>query len=401
MKRPELEVADIFRQHADTFLKIYGASKDQQRVLNAISLCRTAALGSHITECDECGHREISYNSCANRHCPKCQAETRAKWMDDRAKDLLPVEYFHVVFTIPEELAPLVLQNKKTLYGILFSAAWKTLQKIAIDPKHLGAKIGCLAVLHTWSQNLLHHPHVHCIVPGGGLDPNRSRWISCRPGFFLPVRVLSRLFRGKFIYLLEKAFIQNKLSFHGKLKDISKPEALNALIARARKKEWVVYAKPPTGGPTQVLKYLARYTNRVAISNRRLIVMKNGKVTFSYKDYAHGNRRRTMTLDAIKFIRRFLLHVLPSGFMRIRYFGLLSNHSRAETLPFCRTLIDQRATAEGLSDFQETQATTDTETDKFFHQRCPACKKGQMIFVQRIFVSSLKHLRLLPWDDTL
>jgi hypothetical protein len=402
MKRPPLEVADIFRLHGKAFLETYGpsTSKAQKRVLNDISLCRTAALGGHVTECDQCGNREISYNSCANRHCPKCQAATRATWLDARAADLLPVEYFHVVFTIPHDLAPLALQNKDVVYQILFFAAWQTLREIAADPKHLGAEIGCLAVLHTWSQNLLDHPHVHCIVPGGGLAPDRSRWISCRPGFFLPVRVLSRLFRGKFLHLLKTAFAQGELSFHGKLKDLSDPNAFDALLDRARKKDWTVYAKPPFGGASQVLKYLARYTNRVAISNYRLIALEDGKVTFSYKDYAHGNRRRTMTLDALEFIRRYLLHVLPSGFMRIRYYGFLSNRWRTTTLPLCRMLLT--GTAESSPDSEDLQTSADAEPDECHHQRCPVCNKGRMVFLQRIPSSHLGHARaqLAPWDDT-
>jgi hypothetical protein len=401
MKRRHLEVADVFRAHGGEYLERFGksASSAQKTVLRNISQCRTALLGGHLTECDRCGHQEISYNSCRDRHCPKCQGADRAQWLRARAADLLPTGYFHVVFTIPQEIAPLALQNKKVIYDILFAAAWKTLREIAAEPKHLGAQIGCLAVLHTWGQNVLHHPHLHCIVPGGGLAPDRSRWISCRRGFFLPVRVLSRLFRGKFLHLLKRAFAGGKLSFHGKLEDLSVPAAFGRLIDSLYEKEWVVYAKPPFGSATQVLKYLARYTHRVAISSQRLISLRDGKVTFSYKDYARGNRKRTMTLDASEFIRRFLMHVLPSGFVRIRHYGFLSNRSRKSTLPLCRELL---AAAETAAPREESPAQIASETEDFSARRCPACKKGHMLVVEKLAPTALDQPRLqtAAWTDS-
>ncbi|MEA2591136.1 MAG: hypothetical protein QOD62_967, partial [Actinomycetota bacterium] len=325
MTRPHLEVADVFRDHGDAFLDRYGdtLSPERRRALRDIAACRTEALGGHVEECDRCGHQRIAYNSCRNRHCPKCQATAAAQWMEARGAELLPVEYFHVVFTLPPALAPIALQNPREVYNILFRAAAETLRQIAADPKHLGAEIGFLAVLHTWGQNLQHHPHVHCVVPGGGLSPDGSHWVACRPGFFLPVRVLSRVFRGKFLALLGNAFDQGKLSFHGKLGVLADGGEFQRRLTASAQTEWVVYAKPPFGGPEQVLKYLARYTHRVAISNRRLVALEEGDVQFQWKDYAHGGGPKTMTLKAIEFIRRFLLHVLPSGFVRIRHYGFL------------------------------------------------------------------------------
>jgi Putative transposase/Transposase zinc-binding domain len=289
MTRPQLEVAEVFRQHGDAFLERYGdvLSSEQRRALKDIAVCRTAALGGHVEACDQCGHQRIAYNSCRNRHCPKCQATSAAQWMEEREADLLPVEYFHVVFTLPSALGPIALQNQREVYGLLFRAAAETLRQIAADPKHLGAEIGFLAILHTWGQNLQHHPHVHCVVPGGGLAPDGSRWIACRPGFFLPVRVLSRVFRGKLLALLRSAFDRGRLSFYGKLVPLANPREFQLQLAASARTEWVVYAKPPWGGPEQVLKYLSRYTHRVAISNQRLVGLENGDVRFHWKDYAH------------------------------------------------------------------------------------------------------------------
>ncbi len=339
MTEHRLEVADVFRSHGPRYLEDRGSSLscDQRRVLKVITLCRTAALGGHVEACDKCGHRRISYNSCRNRHCPKCQASARAKWLEERTAELLPVPYFHVVFTLPEMIGPLALQNPRAVYGILFQAAAETLLEVAATPRRLGAKIGFLAVLHTWGQNLMHHPHLHCVVPGGGLSPDGSRWIPCREGFFLPVRILSRVFRGKFLSLLRKAYQRGKLRFYGELKPLEEPEHFERWLDATVKTEWVVYAKPPFGGPEQVLKYLARYTHRVAISNDRLIALEDGRVRFHWKDYAHGNAQKTMTLDAAEFIRRFLLHVLPTGFMKIRHYGFLANRNRREMVSLART----------------------------------------------------------------
>jgi len=381
--RPTLEVADIFRRHGAEYRQLSATlSPQQRRVMRAIELCRTAALGGHRDQCDRCGHERHSYNSCRNRHCPKCQSLTKAKWLEARQAELLPVEYFHVVFTVPEAVAPVALQNKRVVYNILFKAASETLLTIAADPKHLGARIGFLAVLHTWGQNLLHHPHLHCVVPGGGVSPHGRRWVPCRPGFFLPVRVLSQMFRGKFLDYLKQAFDQGKLQLHGKLAPLTDSRSFHDLLKSARKTNWVVYSKPPFGGPAQVLDYLGRYTHRVAISNHRLVRLEEGKVTFRWKDYTHGNRLRLMTLDAPEFIRRFLLHVLPSQFMRLRHYGLLSNRDRDQKLAQCRELLHDSARL-GAQPLQSPdwksryEALTGQSIDT-----CPSCHLGRMVCVE-------------------
>jgi hypothetical protein len=383
MTGPRLEVAEVFRQHGEAFLERYGdvLSPGQRRASSDIAACRSAALGGHVEACDQCGHLRIAYNSCRNRHCPKCQATAAAQWMEDRQTELLPVEYFHVVFTLPPAIGPIALQNPKEVYGILFKAVAETLQQIAADPKHLGAEIGFLAILHTWGQNLQHHPHVHCVVPGGGLAPDDTRWISCRPGFFLPVRVLSRVFRGKFLALLRNAFDRARLSFHGKLSGLADPAAFQSRLAATAKIEWVVYAKPPWGGPEQVLKYLARYTHRVAISNQRLIDMDGDKNRFHWKDYAHGGATKTMTLKAVEFLRRFLLHVLPSGFVRIRHYGLLANRVCREKLALCRALLRVEASAEPVA-AEPVSKPPETPLGEPVVRRCPVCGDGRMIVVE-------------------
>jgi hypothetical protein len=382
MTRPPLEVADVFRNHADAFLDQYGdtLSSEQRRALHDIAACRTAALGGHVEACDQCGHQRMAYNSCRNRHCPKCQATAAAQWMDARAAELLPVEYFHVVLTLPAALGPIALQNPREVYGILFRAAAETLQQVAADPKHLGAEIGFLAILHTWGQNLQHHPHVHCVVPGGGLSPDGSRWIACQPDFFLPVRVLSRVFRGKFLALLRNAFDQGKLSFHGKLSVLADVGEFQRLLAASAQTEWVVYAKPPFGGPEQVLKYLACYTHRVAISNHRLVALEDGAVKFQWKDYAHGGDQKTMTLKAIEFIRRFLLHVLPSGFVRIRHYGFLANRVCQEKLALCRALLGVEATPVAV-DSEPSTKPQETAEGVPAANVCPSCGAGRMLIV--------------------
>src|ERR1035441_4826404 len=321
MSEHRLEVADVFRQYGEAFLKRWGhtVSPQQRKALRDIGACRTAALAGHIEQCDSCPHEVIAYNSCRNRSCPKCQSTARDRWLAERAKELLPVPYCHVVFTVPESLAMLILQNAQLVYGLLFRAVSQTLLEIAADPRHLGAQIGFLAVLHTWSQTLLHHPHIHCVVPAGGLAPDGSRWIPCRRKFFLPAKVLSRLFRGKFLALLRDAFARGELQFHGKLTPLRAPARFHAFLHPLQDAEWVVYAKPPFGGPEYVLKYLARYTHRVAISNGRLLRLENGRVTFQWRDSKDKNRIKAMTLDAVEFIRRFLLHILPPGFVKIRH----------------------------------------------------------------------------------
>jgi hypothetical protein len=382
MTRPQLEVADVFRDHGAAFLDRYGAtlSSQQRRVLRDIAACRTAALGGHVEECHGCGHQRIAYNSCRNRHCPKCQATAAAQWMEDRESELLEVEYFHVVFTLPEAIRPIALQNPRVVYGLLFKAAAETLQQIAADPKHLGAEIGFLAVLHTWGQNLQHHPHVHCVVPGGGLSPDGSRWVACPPGFFLPVPVLSPVFRGKFLALLRKAFDQGKLSFHGKLRGLADPGAFGRRLTASARTKWVVHAKPPMGGPKQVLKYLARYTHRVAISNRRLVAMEDGEVKFHWKDYARGGGQKTMTLKATEFIRRFLLHVLPSGFVRIRHYGFLANRVCQEKLALCRALLGVETTPAPVAS-EPIAEPKETVEEVPAANVCPSCGAGRMVIV--------------------
>jgi hypothetical protein len=393
MTRHRLEVADVFRDHGDAFLDRYGdmLSPEQRRALRDISACRTAALGGHVEECTECGHQRIAYNACRNRHCPKCQATAAAQWMEAREAELLPVEYYHVVFTLPAALGPIALQNPREVYGLLFRAAAETLQQIAADPKHLGAEVGFLAVLHTWGQNLEHHPHVHCVVPGGGLSPDGSRWIACPPGFFLPVRVLSRVFRGKFLAMLRNAFEQGNLSFHGKLAVLADAGEFQRRLTASAQTEWVVYAKPPFGGPEQVLKYLARYTHRVAISNRRLVALEDGEVKFHWKDYAHGGGQKTMTLKATEFIRRFLLHVLPSGFVRIRHYGFLANRVCREKLALCRALlgVEEAPVPVAPEPATEPKATVAGEAAASV---CPSCGEGRMVIVA--------SFRALPVDRT-
>jgi hypothetical protein len=377
-------VADVFREHGPQFLQRHRGTlrPEQRRVLSDIVRCRTAALGGHTWRCDSCGHEEISYNSCRNRHCPKCQASARAEWLDREAEYLLDVEYFHVVFTLPADLGPLALRNKRQIYGALFGAAAETLHTIARDPKHLGAEIGFLIVLHTWGQNLQAHPHVHCVVPGGGLSRDGREWIPSRKGFFLPVRVLSRLFRRKFLGKLEHLYTSQNLSLTGEVASLKDAGAWKALLDSLRRHEWVVYSKPPFGGPEQVLKYLARYTHRVAISNQRLLSLKDGKVQFRWKDYAHGGKRRVMTLQATEFIRRFLLHVLPKGFVRIRHYGFLSNRSRKEKLPLARRLLADAA-EEPLAGAPQAP-DNDQQEEPANGRICPRCNTGRLVIVDDI-----------------
>ncbi len=342
--RPALEVADIFRRHGAAYRaeqadRMSGA---QHRVMAAIEACRTAALGGHVERCEGCGETRIAYNSCRNRHCPKCQGLARAQWLADRQSELLPVSYFHLVFTIPAPVAAIALQNKAVVYDILFKAAAATLRIIAADPKHLGAEVGMIAVLHTWGQNLFHHPHVHCIVPGGGLAPD-DRWRASRPGFFLSVRVLSRLYRRLFLERLRAAFDTGTLHFFGDLAGLVQPAAFAAHLRPLRRLDWVVYAKRPFGGPQQVFDYLGRYTHRVAIANSRLLDLADGTVRFRWKDYRQPERPKVMTLQAGEFIRRVLLHVLPDGFRRIRHFGFLANAHRHAKLALIRRLLDVAA----------------------------------------------------------
>jgi hypothetical protein len=385
------EVADVFRTYEQEFFAKWGhvLSPEQRKAFAAIRDCRTAALGGHVEyveQCDTCGHLAISYNSCRNRHCPKCQAMARAKWLEAREAELLPVPYFHVVFTLPQQIGGLALQNAREIYNILFRAASETLLTIAADPKRLGATIGFLAVLHTWGQNLHLHPHLHCVVPGGGIGADGESWVGCRrKSFFLPVRVLGARFRNVFLRYLREAFADGRLRFHGEMVGLAKPAAFETLCRKAEKIKWVVHAKPPFGGPERVLKYLARYTHRVAISNSRLLSMEDGRVTFLWKDYAGGNQTRVMTLDAVEFIRRFLIHVLPRGFVRIRQVGLLANRARGEKLALCRELL-------GAPPVPIATAPPEQPCEKAaerIRKPCPVCKTGNMISIGTVPAAQL------------
>jgi len=394
VSRPDLEVADIFRGEATSFLENYGTSlsSQQKRVFSAIQACRTAILGGHVRTCDQCDHRVISYNSCRNRHCPKCQALARAEWLKQREAELLPIPYFHVVFTLPAEIAALALQNKRLLYGMLFEAASETLMQVAANPRHLGAdEIGLLAVLHTWGQNLMHHPHLHCVVSGGGLSKSRKQWIASKKHYFLPVKLLSHVFRNKFRALLQKAFQRGELEFFGELQPLADARAFQRYLDAATKRKWVVYAKRPFNDATCVLKYLAGYTHRVAISNSRLLSYRDGKVTFRYKDYANESQQRTMAVSATEFIRRFLLHVLPDGLMRIRHYGYLANRHRREKLEICRRLLGCAAATVVAADEEPPPSGPCEQGDgKEATTPCPACKTGRMRITET-FACTRRH----------
>jgi hypothetical protein len=367
-----LEVADIVRRHGDAYRRAHEGhlGRTERRVMSAIAACRTAALGGHVEACDDCGATRIAYNSCRNRHCPKCQGLARAQWLAARQAELLPVPYFHVVFTLPPAAAALAFQNKAVVYAILMRTAAETLSTIAADPRHLGAEIGITAVLHTWGQTLQHHPHVHCVASGGGPSLDGARWIACRKGFFLPVRVLSRLFRRLFLAELYRAFDAGNLVFCGDLAGQAKPAAFARWLDALRRLDWVIYAKPPFGGPKQVLAYLGRYTHRVAIANSRLLAFDEGTVRFAWKDYRHGGATKVMALEALEFIRRFLLHTLPDGFHRIRHYGFLANGARAKHLARCRRLLDLPVTSVGAESPDAHDAQEFTWGDFAI---CPVC----------------------------
>jgi predicted RNA-binding Zn-ribbon protein involved in translation (DUF1610 family) len=366
VKRPPFEVADIIRTAGSRFLDRYRSSIgfQQLKAFRAIRNCRTAALGGHVDSCPQCGYQAISYNSCRNRHCPKCQTQSRQRWLAARQRELLATAYFHVVFTVPHELNVLALKNQRLFYDLLFRASAATTLEVAANPKHLGAEIGMLSILHTWGQNLLLHPHIHCVIPAGGLSPDHKRWIRSRERFFLPVKILSRVFRGKFIAGLKRLYRHNKLQCVGPSAALADAQEFSQLVRRLYRQDWVVYAKPAFGGPTQVLRYLGRYTHRVAISNHRLLDFDGERVTFRWKDYARGGKQRKMTLEATEFLRRFFLHVLPKGFVRIRSFGFLSNRFATSRLALCRELL-----ASDPSTPAPTQAPE--ETASTWH--CPHC----------------------------
>jgi len=334
------EVQDIFAEYGEKYCRNHKLPIHIRNVVNNIVACRTSQLGGHVDECDECGHTRISYNSCRNRHCPKCQTLTKEKWLENRKDDLLPISYFHVVFTIPEELNYLTLTNQKELYSILFKATSETLLELSKDIKYLGAEIGFTSILHTWGQNLMNHPHVHCIVPSGGLSLDGTRWISTKKDFFIPVRVLSRKFRGKFLYYLKKEYYTNpKLKFTGDVEELIDKDVFQCFIDKLYRKEWVVYCKPPFSSAEHVLEYLGRYTHRVAISNNRIVALENGYVVFKWRDYRDNNKQKFMTVTAEEFIRRFLMHVLPSKFVKIRHYGFLSNRNRVTKLKRCKRIL--------------------------------------------------------------
>jgi hypothetical protein len=389
-----LEVADVLRRHGDSFCTHNAGRLDRSalRVMGALRACRTAALGGHVARCGDCGHTTISYNSCGNRHCPKCQAGAAREWLQARAADLLPVAYFHVVFTLPAPVAAIAFQNKAIVYALLFEAASETLKAIAADPRHLGAEIGATMVLHTWGQTLTHHPHVHCIVPGGGLAPDGKTWIACRPGFFLPVRVLSRLYRRLFLDKLRAAHRAGKLRFFNALAPLAGTTAFDAHIAPLRRTEWIVYAKRPFAGPEQVLAYLSRYTHRIAISNRRLVALDDGHVSFSWRDYAHGSVKKVMRLDAHEFLRRFLLHVLPDGFQRIRHYGFLANgHRRAKLAAIRRLLtVSPPSTASTIEDEPTPHEPSEPSMP------CPCCG-GTMTIIEVLPGPRRCPPRRRPW----
>jgi len=389
MDRPPLEVADLVRAAGDTFIE---RSRKWIRwkhvkVLLAIARCRTAVLGGHLDECTRCGHRAISFNSCRNRHCPKCQSGARERWLEKRRRELLPTPYVHVVFTLPRHLAPLVLQNQSVIYSLLFRTSAETLLEVARDPRHLGAEIGFFSVLHTWSQKIELHPHVHCVVPAGGLSADQTCWIKSRYDFFLPVQVLSRVFRGKFHEALKRAFHDGKLNFQGDLKLLAQPKVFAAWLRPLFRKDWVVYAKRPFGGPEHVLRYLGRYTHRVAISNHRLVSFADGKVTFRWRDSAHSNEQKLLTLAVDEFLRRFLLHLLPQGFMRIRNFGFLANRKRATVLPLCFQLL-------GTTPQAKHEISTASPSDLW---TCPKCG-GPMVVIEK-FTAAEIQLRSPPAPD--
>lgn len=409
-----VEVGEIFRACGAKYRAAHAGrlALRHLRTLRAIEICRTAALGGHLCKCDQCGHERPEYNSCRNRHCPKCQHTAKRKWLSAREAEILPVEYFHVVFTIPHEFEPIVIRNQRAMYEILFRAASETLIEIAEDEKHLGARIGILAILHTWGQTLVEHTHLHCVVPGGGAacGGDEERWVASRRGFFLPVRVLSKLFRGKFLAFIEASREKGEIKFPGKIEPLGDPTEFGRLIASLRVKSWVVYAKRPFAGPKQVLGYLANYTHRVAISNARIAAFDGERVTFRYRDYAYGSETKTMTLSAEEFIRRFLLHVLPERFTRIRYFGFLANRGRREKIARCRALIAatgaERSARAGATE-EELREEVPEEGRKEGSEepsasrargQCPTCGSGTMRRVAEIEARRWRSdRRLQPW----
>ena len=379
--RGVIEVAEIFRQYGTAYRESHTLPINQLRAMTAITACRTSALGGHVDECDRCGHREISYNSCRNRHCPKCQFLKKEKWIEARADDLLPIPYFHVTFTIPAELNPLVLRNQKVMYDLLFRSASETLMELSNDPKHLGAHIGFIGILHTWGQNLMDHPHLHCVVTGGGLSPDGSRWIFAGKKFFIPVKVMSVLFRSKFLDYLKERYKSGSLMFPGVIAHLKEPPAFEAFRRQFYPKKWVVDCRAPFNGVQGVLQYLSRYTHRVAISNQRILKVEDGKVSFLWRDYADGDKEKVMTLEVSEFIRRFLLHVLPDRFVKIRHYGLLANRKRKDNITLCRELLGSNKTVTKDKDVPGTWQEHLLQVSGVDLTKCPICQKGRMLLV--------------------
>ena len=386
---PRIEIADIFSKHKE---RLGNLPKEQWKVVQDIINCRTAALGGHVLECDNCGHLENRYNSCRNRHCPKCQFATKTKWLEDRKKELLPVSYFHLVFTLPAELNTIILQNKRVCYNILFKSASKTLKEVALNQKNLGAHVGFFMVLHTWGQNLMNHPHIHAVVPGGGISPDNDSWIGCKKNYLLPVAILSKVFRGKYLSQLEKAFKKGKLEFHGNIKELKEEEEFKEVLKKSSKHSWVVYAKKPFAGPEQVLGYLGNYTHRIAISNHRIIKVENDNVYFRIRDSGDESKKKIMALDVGEFMRRFLLHVLPARFMKIRHYGFLGNKYKKRNIELCREFIGRQAghslKESSSSDVADNKKESAEELIKRLFDidifQCKNCKKGRMVMVGEI-----------------
>jgi len=392
MKR-SLEVADIFRTHGAHYREVHGHEMPlrQMRAMRAIEICRTAELGGHVDECDHCGALRISYNSCRNRHCPKCQCLNKEQWLKARKEDLLPTQYFHVVFTMPDPLRPLALRNQRVFYDLLFKAVSDTLKELSRDPQHLGAEIGFIAILHTWSQTLMDHPHIHCIVTGGGLSSDGKRWITCKRNFFIRVEVLSRLLRGKLLHFLREAYDSGRLNFPGKIQHLKEKKRFTQLLTDLYHQEWVVYCKPPFKSTETVIEYLGRYTHRVALSNERLVMSKGDTVSFRYRDRKDNDTIKLMTLDVSEFIRRFLLHILPEGFMKIRHYGILSNRNRKKKLPRCKKLLgvpDDNNAERHRESWQELLIRI-TGRDPSI---CPYCGKGKMVVKELLSASALLPL---------
>ncbi len=390
MTRPTVEVADIFRTRGNDFVDQHSLSIQQLKAIRAITRCRTAELGGHVDVCPQCGgDPAISYNSCRNRHCNKCQSQARERWIEARKQELLNTRYFHVVFTLPHELQALVLQNQAELYNLLFRIVAETLREVARNPKHLGAEIGFFSILHTWGQNLLFHPHIHCVIPGGGITPDKTRWIHPQYPFLLPVKVLSKVFRGKFVAALRRIHVKKRLTFAGSIQHLADPKHFASFLRVLFRQDWVVYAKPAFGGPEQVIHYLGRYTHRVAISNHRLVSFDGERVTFRWRDYASGNKQKLMTVSAEEFMRRFLLHILPKGFVRIRHFGMLANFRRSEFIDLCRKLLQ-------MTPLDRLISTASSNPSWL----CPRCRTP-LILIERLTAAQLFwRLSTRPFTDS-